>query len=205
MMMHVQDKLNEKTVAEWKKKDLNWRRAIWLEAAEAVESTPWKWWGNVSLDVKNVKIELIDMWHFAISIAVLKKSFSAENVDAMVQSVFVGNSTGDIGFLISKIEGTAKSALVGDTVEVILESLAVAMREIGMEYEELFSIYMGKSVLNLFRQDHGYKDGTYQKMWNGEEDNVHMLKILGSIEQGNSLEQELYYKLAEVYSDIDKV
>jgi hypothetical protein len=33
---------------------------------------------------------------------------------------------------------------------------------------------MGKNILNQFRQDHGYKEGIYIKVWNGEEDNVVM-------------------------------
>ncbi|MFT7292895.1 MAG: hypothetical protein ACI87Q_000741, partial [Pseudohongiellaceae bacterium] len=33
---------------------------------------------------------------------------------------------------------------------------------------------------NFFRQDHGYKDGSYIKIWQGQEDNVHLVDILAS-------------------------
>jgi hypothetical protein len=36
--------------------------------------------------------------------------------------------------------------------------------------------------LNFFRQDHGYKEGTYQKVWNGREDNEHLVDVLNSLD-----------------------
>ena len=36
----------------------------------------------------------------------------------------------------------------------------------------------GKNVLNRFRQSNGYKDGSYQKYWNGKEDNVHLAELI---------------------------
>ena len=44
-----------------------------------------------------------------------------------------------------------------------------------MSFDELYVGYIGKNVLNFFRQDHGYKDGTYIKVWNGKEDNEHLV------------------------------
>ena len=48
----------------------------------------------------------------------------------------------------------------------------------GMNWLELYRQYVGKNVLNVFRQDHGYKAGTYIKIWNGREDNEHLVEIL---------------------------
>ena len=39
-------------------------------------------------------------------------------------------------------------------------------------------MYVGKNVLNNFRQDHGYKTGEYQKLWSGREDNEHLVEVL---------------------------
>ena len=36
-----------------------------------------------------------------------------------------------------------------------------------MTYDELFSLYIGKNVLNGFRQNNGYKSGEYRKLWQG--------------------------------------
>ena len=34
-----------------------------------------------------------------------------------------------------------------------------------------------KNVLNFFRQDNGYKDGSYIKLWDGKEDNQHLVEL----------------------------
>lgn len=44
----------------------------------------------------------------------------------------------------------------------------------------LFQQYVGKNILNFFRQDHGYKDGSYIKIWNGREDNEHLVEVLAT-------------------------
>jgi hypothetical protein len=48
----------------------------------------------------------------------------------------------------------------------------------GLNLESLYQLYVGKNILNQFRQDHGYKEGTYKKLWEGREDNVVMQGIL---------------------------
>ncbi len=42
-------------------------------------------------------------------------------------------------------------------------------------------MYIGKNVLNRFRQSHGYKDGSYQKQWHGREDNEHLIEVLAEV------------------------
>ncbi|TNF45193.1 MAG: dUTPase, partial [Epsilonproteobacteria bacterium] len=54
-----------------------------------------------------------------------------------------------------------------------------------------------KNILNQFRQDHGYKEGTYIKIWNGEEDNVTMQRVLEANEDVSP--DELYQALEEAY------
>lgn len=51
-----------------------------------------------------------------------------------------------------------------------------------MDSNELYRQYVGKNVLNFFRQDHGYKDGTYHKIWNGREDNEHLVDVLNTLD-----------------------
>ena len=45
--------------------------------------------------------------------------------------------------------------------------------------------YFGKNVLNKFRQDNGYKEGSYKKIWKIKEDNVVMLEIVHQLEVVN--------------------
>ena len=49
---------------------------------------------------------------------------------------------------------------------------------VNCSFDQLYRMYVGKNVLNFFRQDHGYKEGTYVKVWGGREDNEHLSDLL---------------------------
>ena len=51
-----------------------------------------------------------------------------------------------------------------------------------MTADELYRQYVGKNVLNFFRQDNGYKDGSYLKLWHGREDNEHLVDVLNTLD-----------------------
>jgi len=70
----------------------------------------------------------------------------------------------------------------------------------GFGTEGLYKLYIGKNVLNTFRQDHGYKEGTYVKMWGGVEDNVIMQKLLNTndIESAEDMTELLEIEYAKV-------
>ncbi len=42
-----------------------------------------------------------------------------------------------------------------------------------------------KNVLNIFRRDNGYKAGTYQKSWQGREDNEHLVSVIHQLDASN--------------------
>ena len=52
---------------------------------------------------------------------------------------------------------------------------------LGLTFAKLSSMYISKNVLNIFRQNNGYKDGTYEKTWFGKEDNVHLMEIFNEV------------------------
>jgi hypothetical protein len=64
----------------------------------------------------------------------------------------------------------------------------------------LYRLYVGKNILNQFRQDHGYKEGTYIKVWNGEEDNVVMQRLWE--ENAALTPKALYGGLQKVYATL---
>ena len=56
---------DEKT--EW---TLNYCRAMSQELAELTDSVPWKWWAKYQkLDEQNARVEVVDLFHFLISLA----------------------------------------------------------------------------------------------------------------------------------------
>ncbi len=49
---------------------LNFCRALSQEVAELVDSVPWKWWARYqTYDRDNARIEVVDLFHFLISLA----------------------------------------------------------------------------------------------------------------------------------------
>jgi hypothetical protein len=52
--------------------------------------------------------------------------------------------------------------------------------QLNLSGDELHEMYIAKNVLNLFRQDHGYQEGTYRKVWNGKEDNEVLAWVMSS-------------------------
>ncbi|MDC9715441.1 MAG: dUTPase, partial [Gammaproteobacteria bacterium] len=62
---------------------------------------------------------------------------------------------------------------------------------------ELYKRYLVKNQLNTFRQDNGYKEGSYVKLWGGVEDNVVAFQLMEA--QPDLTPEQLYKKLQEVY------
>lgn len=49
---------------------LNYTRAASQELAELVDSVPWKWWAKYqTFDLQNARVEVVDLFHFLISLA----------------------------------------------------------------------------------------------------------------------------------------
>jgi len=62
---------------------------------------------------------------------------------------------------------------------------------------------VGKNVLNFFRQDHGYQDGTYIKEWQGREDNEHLSELLESLDAtAAGFPEAVYEALTSRYADV---
>ena len=61
------DEMNDEDRAKW---ILNYVRAMQQELAELTDSVPWKWWANYQeFDKQNAKVEIVDLFHFLISMA----------------------------------------------------------------------------------------------------------------------------------------
>jgi dimeric dUTPase (all-alpha-NTP-PPase superfamily) len=61
------ENITEEEKAKW---ILNYTRAMSQEMAELIDSVPWKWWAKYQkFDEQNAKVEVIDLFHFLISIA----------------------------------------------------------------------------------------------------------------------------------------
>ena len=95
-------------------------------------------------------------------------------------------------FDVLKPDGFDMDALINDFFSMALYC--------GVNLKTLYTLYIGKNILNRFRQDNGYKEGSYVKVWNGDEDNVVMLDIMAKNPEYGV--DELYKSLDEVYQKL---
>ncbi len=59
--------MNEADRTKW---ILNYCRAMSQEIAELTDSVPWKWWARYQkFDEQNARVEVVDLFHFLISLA----------------------------------------------------------------------------------------------------------------------------------------
>jgi dimeric dUTPase (all-alpha-NTP-PPase superfamily) len=59
--------LNDEEKTKW---ILNYTRAMSQEMAELTDSVPWKWWAKYQkFDEQNAKVEVVDLFHFLVSLA----------------------------------------------------------------------------------------------------------------------------------------
>jgi len=61
------DGMSEEDKIKW---TLNYCRAMSQEVAELTDSVPWKWWAKYQkFDDQNARVEVVDLFHFLISLA----------------------------------------------------------------------------------------------------------------------------------------
>ncbi|MES2604783.1 MAG: dUTP diphosphatase, partial [Pseudomonadota bacterium] len=84
---------------------------------------------------------------------------------------------------------------------ISLPLFAALLHDCEMDWNELYCQYVGKNVLNFFRQDNGYKQGTYRKEWGGREDNEHLVEIMQQLDSSSAdFQHQLYNNLKARYS-----
>ena len=196
-MLELQDGMNSKVNPSWRSAGQEWYRAIWIEASEMLEHYGWKWWKKQDPDVMQVKLEVVDIVHFALSIRLEQGEHSdMDAIAAAIQLDFENaKATEEVR---TTIELLARDTLVDQGAHFSI--IAGIMQHLDMPFAELYRIYVGKNVLNFFRQDNGYKDGSYIKEWNGREDNEVLADILDELDSTSiTFKDDVYQALQDAY------
>ncbi|MDG6772854.1 dUTP diphosphatase [Thiomicrorhabdus sp. ZW0627] len=218
-MLSMQNALNEATNGtDWRSgvtqlgKEIDWRRCIVMESAELIDSYPWKHWKSVDAqtDMENVRVELVDIWHFLLSLAL--EHFEQKEAAELLTKALMDSEEPE--FELNKLTvieqvrihemmmaiALQKDAVSGEYLAALAEAFFNSCKVAELNFEQLYQIYMAKNVLNKFRQDHGYKEGTYIKEWNGKEDNVVMFEIIAGMSSFSG--DQLYISLKETYATL---
>jgi len=203
VMLTLQSSMNAKVDPQWVQKRYPYLRAVVIEAAEAIEHHGWKWWKKQERDLPQLQMEIIDIWHFILSDILLSSDAEHESAVALLMAA---NTASDVSHtvqfdqnsyslhsmsLLSKLE-----LLIGLSASRRVDLLLFRsiMRDCELNWGSLYKQYVSKNVLNMFRQDHGYKDGSYQKYWQGREDNEHLVELMDALDSGSPQYPELLYQ-----------
>ena len=196
-MLALQDRLNCVINPDWRKANYPWHRAIMVEAVEALDHYGWKWWKKQEPDLAQARIELVDIWHFVLSMRLENCAgdvgWTAESLDyAFTQGGGRANHS-----VAAKLEFLAGAAAGG---RIDTEAFVGLMKDFELSWDELYTTYIAKNVLNMFRQDHGYQAGSYRKDWCGMEDNEVMHQLITT--KLDATPEQLYAKLEQVYANV---
>ncbi len=197
-MLQMQNSMNTRVHPQWIEQNYEWYRATWIECGELIEHYGYKWWKKQTPDLDQVQLEVIDIWHFGMSALFVPGKDIEGIADGMVAELDGFTPSGE--GVREATEALALHCLETRSFSVArFWSLMLASE---LDFDSLYSRYVGKNVLNFFRQDHGYKDGTYVKNWQGREDNEHLVEILAALDSGaEDYADRVYQGLAARYQD----
>lgn len=189
-MLDLQESMNDKVNPDWRNTGNEWYRAIWVEAAELLDHYGWKWWKKQDTYLAQVHLELIDIWHFGLS--------------SLLESVPKEDIIAGISKFLNEDKETLEHGFKDNLEFYVLMTLSMKAfnapmflqlcEQVDLSFDDLYKGYVGKNVLNFFRQDNGYKAGTYRKHWyDGREDNEHLVDILNA----NVVDKDLIYTMLQ--------
>ena len=193
-MLTMQDRMNCRVHEHWVEQNFEWYRAAWIECGELIEHYGYKWWKKQDADIEQVQLEIIDIWHFGLS-ALFRDGKSIEDIAAEIESEVVDFAPAGLGVR----EATEALALqLLQTKSFSPSCFWELMLSAGLDFDSLYTAYVGKNVLNFFRQDHGYKTGSYVKNWGGREDNEHLVELVAHLDKNADDFADQVYRVLEV-------
>lgn len=214
--VEMQNVLNNNTCGDsWtsgvtnKGKKINWQRCIYMECAEAIDYMNWKHWKTLekSEDTEAIRMEIVDIYHFLLSLLIETKGVESTKQFLEEFKNHFKHQREDFGCdKFVAFEEMMLRVLTGNLNAVgLLNSFGKCMYAFDMTIESLCEIYVLKNTLNQFRQDNGYKEGTYIKNWAlniGEEveDNEVAMRLLQKAET-----PEEFYMLMNTHYNLVKL
>lgn len=202
IMLNYQQALNDVFDPKWRDNRHAYLRAVVVEGAEAIDHHGYKWWKLQNKDIPQVQLEVVDILHFYLSEVARLNLDDPES--ALIRSWLDDSVTVDFDGSIYVLS----DMVLLDKLELIV-GLAVSRRiswplfrsiasDAGLSFSDLHHQYAAKNVLNLLRQRHGDKEGLYIKVWDGDEDNVHLSRFMESWKADETMD-DLYVTLESAY------
>ncbi len=189
----MQEEMNTRVHDSWRDQNFEWYRAIWIECAELMDHYGYKWWKFQKPDTAQVQLEVVDIWHFGMS-CMLQNETDKGVLASRIASSWNEEKTVGTDFR-TVVEALASETLNSQNFSISIFSTLCKLSE--LSFPQLHSSYVGKNILNFFRQDNGYKEGHYRKVWDGREDNDHLNDLLNTIDNSAINFSKLLYQALE--------
>lgn len=198
-MLTMQHRMNTRVHPEWVDQEFEWYRALWIECGELIEHYGYKWWKKQDPDMEQVQLEVVDIWHFGMS-ALFHGGREIKQIADDIAQAISSRQPSNLG-VREATEALACHSLQTHSFSPALFWDLMAAAE--LSFEALYTAYVGKNVLNFFRQDHGYKDGTYIKNWAGREDNEHLVELVAALDtEAEDFADQVYAALEQRYAEV---
>lgn len=198
-MLTMQDRMNRRVHEHWTSQNFEWYRAAWIECGELMDHYGYKWWKKQDEDLEQVRLEVIDIWHFGMS-ALFGPERSIEDIAGAIAQELDGFEPRGLGVREATEELAMHCLQTRSFSPARFWELMLAS---GLDFDSLYTAYVGKNVLNFFRQDHGYKDGSYVKNWAGREDNEHLVELVESLDStAADFDTQVYNALERRYQEV---
>lgn len=207
-MLKLQDQMNAKVNPDWLEVKSPFLRAVVIEGSEAIEHHGWKWWKKQECDLEQLQMELVDIWHFLLSAVLIEHQGEQQAAKTQVMNQIEGSSVEFDGktYVYAELDLLQKlELLIGLSAarRINIGLFTTLLADCSMSWEDLYVQYICKNVLNFFRQDNGYKQGTYVKQWGGKEDNEHLVEIMAELNASDdNFQDNLYSALSERYQKL---
>jgi dimeric dUTPase (all-alpha-NTP-PPase superfamily) len=200
-MFEMQDELNKQISPDWKEKDYDWDLAIAMETSELINDhlgPMWKWWKGGTTNMVQAQLEVVDIWHFLMS-KIMVDGYYSDRPLWTEKMLSFDNS--EPKYLLRDAEHLLHTSAARAPAYDLVIDFTDLLYSMDMDIDSLYALYCGKHTLNTLRQNNGYKDGKYVKIWAGMEDNEHMYDLV----MNKKLEgRDLYLTLESIYRDITK-
>jgi dimeric dUTPase (all-alpha-NTP-PPase superfamily) len=207
LMLQMQHEMNTLIDANWVQNQNPFMLAAALEMGEAIEHYGWKWWKKQTPDMNQVKMEMADIWHFMLSQIYLDLQNCPNDI---VINDFLDVPMNERAFNADTCIQDFKLLSDLNLMQLLMGSFTLSIVNVpvflhlcnrfGLSSEDLFKLYVGKNVLNEFRQHNGYKEGTYIKVWSGKEDNEYLTDIMNNVKlDSENLKDDVYQALRAAY------
>lgn len=186
----LQDSLNRFINVNWRRERSadDWGLAVTMESTELMDSYPWKWWKNIHAtpDFKNIRVELVDILHFTLSGTMQVEGLPLQPLDGLDSAITTPLS--ETKNAIRTFRNVIYLAKI-HRFDVVTSIVIAAADD--LEFN-LVAYYIAKHTLNYIRQLGGYKDGSYVKVKQGQEDNELLHQCITEVSVEEAVDEARY-------------